>query len=99
MSAKTLTRVAAILALLLISSAVSDVGVQHSDRFNVGDNVPKDFDCAMRNLALEFALHIQPGLTETQLRLLGDSLMERLKRSAGTLAPCVHQVRSTSLFA
>ena len=35
---------------------------------------PNDFDCPMRNLALEFSQYIQPWLTEQQLNEISDAL-------------------------
>eukprot|EP00935_MAST-01C_sp_MAST-1C-sp1_P002470 g2470.t1 len=37
-------------------------------------NAPADFDCAMRNLAMEFAIKIQPKITKVQLQDLADAL-------------------------
>eukprot|EP01083_Nonionella_stella_P019641 54547_1 len=37
-------------------------------------SIPQDFDCPMRELALEFAQHIQPWLSQSQLQQIADGL-------------------------
>lgn len=72
------SRVAAVVAvgaITLLSTcalAVTDAAASGVvDRFGA---VPQDFDCPMRQLAVEFAHKIQPRLTQAQLQQIADAL-------------------------
>eukprot|EP01084_Bolivina_argentea_P066965 122064_1 len=59
-------------SLLLVHTLCSESNVDDS-RVSV-DAVPEDFDCPMRQLALEFAMNIQPHLAKDQLQEIADAL-------------------------
>ena len=76
----------ALFAISVVAQAYQD---ESMDPMALADIVPEEFDCPMRQLALEFAMEIQPFLAADKLQEIADALngAEEAKNSSCVTVP------------